>query len=255
VPRPDRNLLAAVLSALVALVAAPLLVGGTTTGASATTASVTARAASVDPVADPAARWPVAGEAVQAAVRLADAHWGGPACQGRVELRWTTLARGTNATAAWKNPTHAWDNPAENFDCRVELSTAAEFDWAKLCTVVTHELGHLHGRQHDDADVVMATYYRSPLTACERTPEPGAPAPAPAAPAPAAAAAPAAKGAPAIRRLQAPTGSRVVRRTARRVVARTPAARKASLRRLAARKAAARRIVARKAAARRAAAR
>jgi hypothetical protein len=178
VPRPDRHLLAAVLALVLALAGGPLLAGGTGTGASATTASVTARAASTDePVAAPDQRWPVAGEAVQTAVRLADGHWGGPACQGRVELVWTTLAEGTNATASWRNPTHAWDNAGENFDCRVELSAAADYDWPKLCTVLTHELGHLHGRQHDDGDVVMATVYRAPLAACEATPEPGAPAP------------------------------------------------------------------------------
>jgi len=179
-PLFDRHALAAAGAVVAALAAAPLFAGPATGPVTATTASVTARAASVDPVAAPDQRWPVAGEAVQAAVRLADAHWGAPACAGTVTVTWTSLSPGTNATASWKNPTDAWNNAPANFDCAVDLNAGAQYDWEKLCTVIAHEVGHLHGRQHDEADDLMAAVYRRPLAACSATPEPGAPAPAPA---------------------------------------------------------------------------
>ncbi len=154
---------------------------GPRTGAITSTTAPSAVVARVDA---PDRRWPVDGEAVRAAVRIAAEHWGGDPCGGAVTMTWTTLAAGTNATASWRNPTDAWHNPGENFDCRIELSAAAPYDWPKLCTVVVHELGHLRGHAHDETDHVMAAIYRGPHAACAQTAEPGRPA---AAPAPAAA--------------------------------------------------------------------
>jgi hypothetical protein len=183
----DRHAVPALLLVVVALLAAFALGGRTTevTGSTTSTSSPAggpvARAANVDePVGAPDRRWPVGGQAMQAALGIAAQQWGGTPCGGQIALSWTPLEPGTNATASWRNPTHAWDNPSANFDCRIELSPAADYDWRKFCTVVVHEVGHLAGRQHaGDPDDVMAAVYRAPLPACSATPEPGAPAAAP----------------------------------------------------------------------------
>ncbi len=129
------------------------------------------------------ALFPADGPSMAGARTIAEAHWGGPACDGEVTVAWAVLEPGTNATASWRNPTHAWDNAAENFDCRIDFNVRADFDWPKLCSVMAHELGHLLGRQHtgDPADL-MAPLYAEPLPACDQSPDPARPAePAPAA--------------------------------------------------------------------------
>jgi hypothetical protein len=142
-----------------------------------TAGSVTARAAQSsegEPGGDQ--RYPVGGPAIEAAKATAAAHWGAQPCGGQVTLTWTPLDMGTNATATWRNPTDAWNNPGENFDCRIDLNPGADFDYPKLCTVLTHELGHLLGQQHDpNSGQLMSAYYTGPIPACE-TADPGAPA-------------------------------------------------------------------------------
>jgi Matrixin len=130
--------------------------------------SVVARAAQAAAEGRPAdQRFPVGGPALQAARDVARGYWNADACKGAVEFVWTTLDEGTNATASWRNPTDAWNNAPENFDCRIELNATAEYDFAKLCTVVAHEVGHLVGRQHADREgLLMSAYYTTPLAAC-----------------------------------------------------------------------------------------
>jgi hypothetical protein len=134
-------------------------------------ASVVARAAQApaDERARPAdQRFPLGGPALQSARDVARGYWNADACKGAVEFVWTTLDEGVNATASWRNPTDAWNNAGENFDCRIELNVAAEYDFPKLCTVVAHEVGHLLGQQHADREgLLMSAYYTTPLGACQ----------------------------------------------------------------------------------------
>ena len=138
--------------------------------------SVTARAAQNVDV--PGNRlFPEDGPAFATAQRLAVEHWGATACNGEVVTRWADLDEGTNATASWRNPSDAWNNAGENFDCIVELNTRADYDFPKLCTVLAHELGHLLGNPHAEADgLLMSAMYSGPLPACAEA-DPAADAP------------------------------------------------------------------------------
>ena len=128
----------------------------------------------------PDARFPAGGPSATAAWQLAVTYWGATPCNGQVQVSWTRLESGVNATAYWYNPFDAWNNAQENFNCRIEFNVGMEFDWVKFCSVFAHEVGHLLGRQHDEADDLMASYYRAPLDPCEQMPDPTGPAPAPA---------------------------------------------------------------------------
>lgn len=166
---------------LAASLAAPFFTVGGDSYVTGTAGSAVARAAVNEEVAPPESRYAVGGEAMQQAKGLAEQHWGGPACGDKVEIVWTQLAEDTNATASWRNPSDAWNNPGANFDCRIEFNAGAEYDWAKFCTVMTHEVGHLSGQPHSARPgELMSPIYSDALPACEG-PEPGAPAPAPAA--------------------------------------------------------------------------
>lgn len=130
--------------------------------------SVVAKAAQADGTPGGDQRYPVGGAAMEQARAIAVAHWGANPCGGAYTLSWTPLDLSTNATASWRNPTDAWNNAGANFDCRIDINPQADFDFSKLCTVLTHEIGHLAGQQHDpNPGQVMSAYYTSPLAACE----------------------------------------------------------------------------------------
>lgn len=176
VPRPriSRHALPATLVAAASL--AMPFVATADPGVAGAAASVTARAA--QHVEEPApARFAVGGPLFQSAQRIAGEHWGGvAACGGDVAVTWAALAPGTNATATWRNPTDAWNNAVANFDCSIELNANAEFDFAKLCTVLAHEVGHLVGRPHAaHAGDLMSPIYSTPLPACVAAAPPGPP--------------------------------------------------------------------------------
>jgi Matrixin len=168
VPRPSRHLLAPLAFALASL-AVPFASSGKAPATVGTAGSVDARAAQLGGGDGRPAdqRFPLDGAELQLSREVARAHWNADACGGAVTFAWVTMEATTNATASWRNPTDAWNNVAENFDCKIELNTAAEFDFPKLCTVVAHEVGHLVGQQHaEQAGQLMSPYYSDPLPAC-----------------------------------------------------------------------------------------
>jgi hypothetical protein len=147
-----------------------------------------------DPVAAPALRWPATGTAIRTAMGLAAERWGFSPCRGRVTVAWSRLDAGLNGESSWANDLDPYLQPSRNTECDITLSTAQEWDWPKVCSLVIHEMGHLAGHDHvDDPEDVMYPTYMRPERECVATPEPGeVPRPAPA-PAVAAAPVPAAR--------------------------------------------------------------
>ena len=162
-PSPDPHALPALVAVVLSL-AVPYAAAQGPVSASATSEEPGSAQSSLVPAAE---EFAVDSPAFASARQVAEAHWGGPACNGAVAISWKQLADGTNATATWRNPTHAWDNPSKNFDCEVEINADADFDFAKLCTVLTHEIGHLAGRQHASAEgELMSPIYTDPTPEC-----------------------------------------------------------------------------------------
>jgi hypothetical protein len=63
-----------------------------------------------------------------------------------------------------------WDVPSRERDgCRIVLNSRRSWDWARLCTTVVHEWGHLagHGHSHADDSPMHASYVR-PYPGCVR---------------------------------------------------------------------------------------
>lgn len=125
----------------------------------------------------PQQRWPEDGPAVGRALDLAAQQWGVRACRGEIDVLWENLGARTNARAAWVTDRDRWADPAAYSDCEIDLSTAASWDWPKLCTVIVHEVGHLagHGHSEDPFDVMFGEYVL-PLPACAVAQEPPQPA-------------------------------------------------------------------------------
>jgi hypothetical protein len=126
------------------------------------------------PVTPPQVRWPVGGPALDTALELGAAHWGRTPCGGRVAVSWAPLRATLNANSTWAYVGHdPYAHPSKNTNCAITLSTLAEWDWQKLCTVVVHEVGHLDGHDHSpDPNDVMYFAYVTPVADCVATPEP-----------------------------------------------------------------------------------
>ena len=140
-----------------------------------------AASAQADVVLNPSATFAVGSQPMQTAQAIAKQHWGVDPCGGQVAISWVPLAPNINATSTWTNPKSSYDNPDLNGDCKIEFNTGMDFDWAKFCTVVVHEYGHLSGKPHSpDEHDVMSAYYEDPLPECE-TPADSAPSQGPAA--------------------------------------------------------------------------
>jgi hypothetical protein len=156
-PHPARR----VATALLALVA---LIVGTGTALAADDAG-----------GPPQARWPVGGAGLATASELAAAHWGATPCHGRVTISWARLGVAVNGASDWAfEGTDPYGDAAENSDCSIRLSSDADWDWRKLCTVVVHEVGHLTGHDHvADVHDVMSPQYAEPVAECAATDEPG----------------------------------------------------------------------------------
>ena len=87
-------------------------------------------------------------DAIGTAEAVAADHWGTAACSGDVEIAWRARPRHVNAVASWSNRTSPYGEPQGNYRCRVEFNPRASWTWAKFCTVLVHEFGHLTGHRH-----------------------------------------------------------------------------------------------------------
>lgn len=117
-------------------------------------------------IPDAAVAWPTDSDGFRAAVVTAAGFWGRQACGGRVTFEWAPLDRGINAYATY-NP----DRTA----CDIALNPwpwnggkVVQWSWARLCTVLAHEYGHLLGRHHDDREFpfLMGAAYRGIIVPC-----------------------------------------------------------------------------------------
>jgi hypothetical protein len=121
-------------------------------------------------------------------VELSDAetiaidYWGTMPCSGNVNVSWQSLDPSINGMASWWNPVAAYGNAPANSDCSISMNLAQDYSWPMLCTVVTHEIGHLTGHDHvTDQSNVMYPVYVGPISACNAPPI-GVPTPASATP-------------------------------------------------------------------------
>jgi hypothetical protein len=215
VPRPTIIARGLVLASLAL---APLL--ATTTGAGMhsafAAADATPAAAETDfqPVDHPENVFTIGSPAEQLAIQIAESTWNTDPCGGQVTVTWGALGADVNAQSSWTNPQSAYDAPQLNGDCSVTFNPSADFDWAKFCTVMVHEYGHLSGKPHSpDPNDVMNAYYTVPIQACvNATPDSFKPAPAATAP-------PAKKATAAVRAKTAPKKAKTVKKTTKKTAA------------------------------------
>ena len=92
------------------------------------------------------------------ALQVGERLWGGMPCGGQVAFSWRDEDPAVNATSYW--------SPGFT-NCEIVFNRSAGMGALKFCTIMAHELGHLHGRGHSgDPDDLMAAYYSAPLPAC-----------------------------------------------------------------------------------------
>ncbi|HEX3873499.1 MAG TPA: matrixin family metalloprotease, partial [Solirubrobacteraceae bacterium] len=131
-----------------------------------------------DAIADDA-QFAVGSLALSDAETIAIHYWGVLPCQGNVAVSWQSLDPSINGVASWWNPVAAYGNAGANSECSISLNTAQDYSWPMLCTVVTHEIGHLTGHDHvTDQSNVMYPVYVGPISECLAAPigVPGPPA-------------------------------------------------------------------------------
>ncbi|HEU4657151.1 MAG TPA: matrixin family metalloprotease [Capillimicrobium sp.] len=115
----------------------------------------------------PAERYAVGSPAMAAAQEIARAYWGTDPCGGVVTIEWTRLEPNVNALSSWTVTGGPYDDPETNHDCTIEFNTQMDFTWAKFCTVLVHEYGHLVGHPHvDDEHDLMSPVYTRPIAEC-----------------------------------------------------------------------------------------
>lgn len=139
---------------------------------------VAAPAPSAAAVPPAAVRYAPGSPGMLVAQDIARRTWGMDPCGGQLDIAWVADDAAINARALWANPQSSYGAPELNEQCRIVFNTAASFGWARLCTVLVHEYGHLTGHPHTaDGPDVMSPVYRAPLPACAATPDPAAPRP------------------------------------------------------------------------------
>lgn len=104
---------------------------------------------------------------IRAAYALAVGYWHRTPCAGNVGFSWNDAASSRIATAYWSADDSR--DPARYTDCHIVLHREAGTDWAKFCTIVVHEVGHLTGHGHvRDRGNVMYPFYVGPRGPCIR---------------------------------------------------------------------------------------
>jgi hypothetical protein len=124
---------------------------------------------------DPAAHFPIGGLGMTKATEVAERYWGGVPCHGQVAYSWVSSLPGDiESTAAWNgSPPGSGGDYGANNSCAIVFSTAWPYDWPRLCTAMTHEIGHLLGHPHaSDPQDVMYPSYVAPIAACMSVPDP-----------------------------------------------------------------------------------
>jgi len=97
------------------------------------------------------------------ALDVAEETWGDP-CPGSVDVDFEGMPSWVMARAIERR-----GSGGARLGCRIVLNDEMRWPFAKFCSVVVHEYGHLAGRPHsDDPESVMYRAYREPFAPCRR---------------------------------------------------------------------------------------
>lgn len=159
-------LAAALISAALFAQLAMLSAGDRPSGAVTMTAAAGSDDSSQIARVSMARKFPVGSRVFKRAGTIAMQHWGGLPCAGQLKIRWKKMPLHLNAVATWKDPGAAGD-PRRFFGCKIALNSRINYDFARLCTSLGHEMGHLFGRDHVRRDgQFMSETYRRPAAPC-----------------------------------------------------------------------------------------
>jgi hypothetical protein len=117
--------------------------------------------------AGPDVRFAAGSPAMVAAQQIAREHWGVDPCGGAIDIVWVSQPESYNAISSWANAGDPYADWQGNVDCRIEFNRDMGFGWAKFCTVLVHEYGHLAGQRHDEhPGELMSAIYDRPIAEC-----------------------------------------------------------------------------------------